>query len=173
MLPLVLAACGGASPAPPKPPAGYDFPVLAGRVVDRADILSTKDEAAIGERSERLEATTGHQFVVVTVPTLSGHAIEDYGVTLGRYWGIGRKGIDDGVILIVAPNERMVRIEVGRGLETALTDAEAGSIIDDDMLPAFRAGLLPEGIRKGTDRIIAELSPVMVPVSAPPLKKAA
>ena len=170
---MILAAYSGTSPAPPKPPVGYDFPMLTGRVVDRADILSTKDEVAVGERSEKLEATTGHQFIVVTIPTLGGHSIEDYGVRLGRYWGIGRKDINDGVMMIVAPNDRKVRIEVGRGLEIELTDGEAAAIIDDDMLPAFRASRLPEGIRRGTDRIVAELSPVMVPVSAPVLKKAA
>lgn len=125
------------------------------------------------EQSEQLEAMTGHQYVVVTVPTLGGHSIEDYALRLGNFWRVGRKGINDGVLLIVAPNDRQVRIEVGRGLETVLTDAEAGSIIAGDMLPAFRAGWYADGIRKGTDSIVAELSTPAMRVPAPPLKKAA
>ena len=89
-------------------------------------------------RLAALEKDTGHQFVVVTVPSLTGHTIEDYGVTLLRTWGIGRKNINDGVLLIVAPRERKVRIEVGYGLEGALRDEEAKAVIDTAILPAFR-----------------------------------
>lgn len=111
--------------------------------------------------SNKLERETGHQFVVVTVQDLSGHSIEDYSQRLGNYWGIGRKNINDGVLLIVAPNDRKVRIEVGNGLETVLTNAEASRIIEQDMLPAFRAGQLLKGIRRGAAGIVHELSPAL------------
>ncbi len=157
----MLAACSGAPQAPPKPPAGYDFPALTGRVVDRADILSPADEAALAGHAEELENSTGRQFVVVTVTGLGGHKIDDYGMKLGNHWGIGRKHFNDGVLLIVAPNERKVRIEVGKGLETFLTNKEAGEIIQTDIIPAFVEGRFPEGIRKGAARIVRELSPVL------------
>ena len=168
-MPLLLAVCSVAAQATTKPPAGYAFPPLTGRVVDSADILAAADEKILVAQSERLERSTGHQFVVVTIPSLGGHRIEDYGLRLGNYWGIGRKHINDGVLLIVAPNDRKLRIEVGRGLETVLTNAEAKRIIDIDIFPAFRAGRLPEGIRKGATGIVRELSPALKPV----LKKAA
>lgn len=112
----------------------------------------------ITEQSAALERQTGHQFVVVTVRSLGGHKIEDYGVTLGRYWGIGRKNINDGVLLIVAPNERKVRIEVGKGLEMTLKDEEAARILANDVLPAFRRGDMPGGIQAGVNDIIGEIA---------------
>ena len=155
----MLAGCGAAAPAKSVAPAGYDFPALSGRVVDAAQLLPPASRAAINEKLAALETRTQHQFVVVTVPGLGGHPIEDYGVTLGRTWGIGRKGINDGVLLIVAPQERKVRIEVGYGLEKALRDEEAKAIIDTAILPAFRAGDYPRGIAAGADGIIREISP--------------
>jgi uncharacterized protein len=138
---------------------GYDFPALTGRVVDRADVLPTADEARIVAKSDALERTTGHQFVVVTVPTLGGHAIEDYSRALGNSWSIGRKGAKDGVLLVVAPTERKVRIEVGKGLEATLTNAEAQRIIDADILPAFRSGDFVGGIDNGVDGVIRDVGP--------------
>ena len=155
----MLAGCGTSAPARPVAPAGYDFPALSGRVVDAANLLPASSRAAIAGKVAALEQRTGHQFVVVTVPSLGGHPIEDYGVTLGRTWGIGRKGINDGVLLIVAPVERKVRIEVGYGLERALRDEEARAIIDSAILPAFRAGDFPRGIAAGVDGVIREISP--------------
>lgn len=156
---MLLAGCGNAAPANYVAPAGYDFPALSGRVVDAANLLPAPARTTINTRLTALEKATGHQFVVVTVPSLGGHAIEDYGVTLGRSWGIGRKDINDGVLLIVAPNERKVRIEVGYGLEKALRDEEAAVIIGKDILPAFRAGDFPRGISAGVDDVIREISP--------------
>jgi uncharacterized protein len=138
---------------------GYDFPALTGRVVDRADILPTAAEARIVAKSDALERTTGHQFVVVTVATLGGHTIEEYSRALGNSWGVGRKGANDGVLLVVAPTERKVRIEVGKGLEATLTNAEAQWIIDTDILPAFRSGDFARGIDNGVDGVIRDVGP--------------
>lgn len=158
---LTLAACGQPATSAPTAAAtpGYDFPALTGRVVDRADILPTADEARIVAKSDALARTTGHQFVVVTVPTLGGHAIEDYSRALGNSWSIGRKGAKDGVLLVVAPTERKVRIEVGKGLEATLTNAEAQRIIDADILPAFRSGDFVGGIDNGVDGVIRDVGP--------------
>ena len=155
----MLAGCGTSAPASQVAPAGYDFPTLSGRVVDAAQLLPPASKAAITDKLTALERGTRHQFVVVTVPNLGGHPIEDYGVTLGRTWRIGRKGINDGVLLIVAPTERKVRIEVGYGLEKALRDEEASAIIQSVILPAFRAGDYPRGIVGGVDGVIREISP--------------
>ncbi len=158
---LTLAACGQPATSAPTAAAtpGYDFPALTGRVVDRAGVLPTADEARIVAKSDALERTTGHQFVVVTVPTLGGHAIEDYSRALGNSWSIGRKGAKDGVLLVVAPTERKVRIEVGKGLEATLTNAEAQRIIDADILPAFRSGDFVGGIDNGVDGVIRDVGP--------------
>ncbi|MES2056230.1 MAG: TPM domain-containing protein [Pseudomonadota bacterium] len=154
---LLLAGCGESAPAKNVAPPGYQFPALTGRVVDAAALLSPADKSALEIKSATLEKATGHQLVVVTVASLGGHSIEMYGVNLGRTWGIGRKGFDDGVLLIVAPNERKVRIEVGYGLESALRDEEAGAIIQSAILPAFRTGDYPRGVSAGVDGIIREI----------------
>jgi uncharacterized protein len=130
-------------------------------VVDRADLLPPAAEAHIAAQSSALEQATGHQLVVVTVTGLGGHAIEDYGLKLGNYWGVGGKGANDGILLIVAPKERKVRIEVGKGLELTLRDEDAAAILRDDVLPAFRHGDMACGIQAGVDDVIRELTPPM------------
>ncbi len=152
-----LAACDG--PSPSTPPAGYDLPALTGRVVDRADLLPVTDEATITGQLAALEQATGHQLVVVTVPGLGGHTIEDYTQALGNRWGVGRKTHNDGVVLLVAPAERKVRIAVGRGLETTLRDDEANRIIRQAILPVFGKGDMAAGIHAGVDRLIEDLKP--------------
>jgi uncharacterized protein len=142
----------------PNVAAGYDFPALTGRVVDAANLLSPADRAALTAKLDTLERTTGHQFVVVTVGSTGTHEIEDYGLTLGNTWHVGRKGFDDGVLLIVAMQQRQVRIEVGKGLIGDLTNGEAGTIITGKMVPAFKAGDFPRGIIDGVDGVIHEIS---------------
>ena len=111
------------------PVSAQTFPPLTGRVVDNAHLLRPEQVLDLSSKSEALEAQTGRQFVIATVPSLEGRTIEDYGYRLGRTWAIGRKGEDDGVILLVAPNERKVRIETGYGARVFLTDAVSSVII--------------------------------------------
>ncbi|WP_295557896.1 TPM domain-containing protein [uncultured Hyphomicrobium sp.] len=141
-LAATVLACGCSFAAP-------NFPQLTGQVVDTANLLSAEDRASIDAELKALEAKSSDQLVVVTVPTLDGYAIEDYGYQLGRHWGIGQKDKDNGVLLIVAPNERKVRIEVGRGLEPIVTDLMSKIIIENAILPEFRRGNFSAGIRAG------------------------
>lgn len=129
--------------------AAPTFPALTGRVVDDADLLSPEDEQALTQELKELEDKSSDQLVVVTLPSLQGYTIEDFGYQLGRHWGIGTAELDNGVLLIVAPNERKVRIEVGYGLEPILTDALSKIIIENGILPRFRTGDFPGGIKDG------------------------
>jgi len=151
---LALAAVLFALPAFADP----KFPPLTGRVVDDAQILSPQVEQDLTAKLESLETTTGRQLVVATVPSLDGYPIEDYGYQLGRTWGIGEKGKNTGVILLVAPNDRKVRVEVGYGLEPVLTDALSSVIIQSAILPKFRAGDMEGGVVAGTDALVEQLS---------------
>jgi uncharacterized protein len=137
--------------------AAPQFPRLTGRVVDAANILPPATEAALDARLAGLEQRDGTQLVVATVPSLQDYDIADYGYQLGRAWGIGQKGRNNGAILLVAPNERKVRIEVGYGLEPVLTDAMTSVIIQQTILPRFKAGDMPGGIEAGADAIIGQL----------------
>lgn len=134
------------------------FPELSGRVVDQAGLLSPQQESELSLASKQLEDRTGRQFVVVTVNSLEGRTIEDYGYRLGRHWGIGREKEDDGVILLVAPNEKKVRIETGYGAEGFLPDILAGRIIRDRILPRFRDGDMAGGIVAGAESIIQQMN---------------
>ena len=137
--------------------ADLTFPALTGRVVDEAALLSVHDRTSLTSALAALEAKTGAQFVIVTLGSLRDVAIEDYGYQLGRRWGIGQKDKDTGVLLIVAPNQRAVRIEVGYGLEGVLTDALTRTIIDTAILPRFKAGDYPGGMKAGAAQIIGAL----------------
>ena len=130
------------------------FPELTGRVVDEANILDAATRQAITEKLAAVEAKSGDQIVVVTLKSLQGTSIEDYGYQLGRHWAIGQKVRDNGALLVVAPNERKVRIEAGYGLEGALTDAVTRLIIQNAILPRFRANDFAGGIVRGVDDII-------------------
>jgi len=134
------------------------FPELTGRVVDRAALLSEAQRAELTGKLEELESKTTAQFVVVTLTSLSGRTIEEYGYQLGRHWGIGQKTTNNGVLLIVAPNERKVRIEVGYGAEGIMPDAVSSLIIQRVIIPKFRANDYAGGIVAGADEIIKVLS---------------
>src|SRR5580698_96907 len=130
------------------------FPALSGRVVDEAGILDAPARAALTQSLADLEQKTTDQLVVVTLKSLQGTSIEDYGYQLGRRWKIGQKDKDSGAMLIVAASEREVRIEVGYGLEGTLTDAATKVIIENAILPRFRTGDFAGGIRSGVADII-------------------
>lgn len=136
------------------PAAAQTFPKLTGRVVDQAGLLRPEQVLDLTSKSEALEAQTGRQFVVATVRSLEGRPIEDYGYRLGRAWGIGDDEKDEGVILLVAPNEKKVRIETGYGARIFLTDAVSSIIIRESILPRFKAGDMGGGIAAGADQII-------------------
>ena len=167
---LLLAACdraieppaaveaNAAAAAPPLAAAAQaDFPALTGRVVDNADLLRPDEEARLTERLAALERRTTDQLVIVTVPSLDGREIDDYSRDLGNLWRVGRADKDNGVLLVVAPAERRVRIEVGYGLEPILTNARSSEIIQRDILPHFREGRFREGIEAGADSIVRTL----------------
>jgi uncharacterized protein len=125
------------------------YPELAGRITDDAGLLTPADKSDIESDLSSLEQTSTDQLAVVTVKSLQGYSIEDYGIGLARKWGIGQKGKDNGVLLIVAPNDRKVRIEVGRRLEPFMTDTMSALIIQNAILPKFRRGDFAGGIKDG------------------------
>ena len=134
------------------------FPPLTGRVVDAANVIPPDVEARLDQKLTALETQSHRQLVVATLPDLQGYEISDYGYQLGRAWGIGSKEKNDGALLIVAPKERKVRIEVGYGLEGILTDGLSSLIIQDQILPKFKAGDMPGGIEAGTDALVTQLT---------------
>ena len=140
------------------PVAAQTFPPLTGRVVDQADLLRPEQELDLTSKSAALEAQTGRQFVVATVNSLEGRTIEDYGYRLGRAWKIGDEKKDDGVLLLVAPNEKKVRIETGYGARVFLTDAVSSVIVRESILPRFKAKDMGGGITAGADQIIKMMS---------------
>ena len=133
------------------------YPGLTGRITDNAHLLKPEDRAWIESELAALELKSTDQIAVVTVPSLEGYAIEDYGIGLARKWQIGQKGKDNGILLIVAPNEKKVRIEVGRRLEPMMTDTMSKIIIQNAILPQFRRGDFSAGIRDGVRDIKAVL----------------
>jgi uncharacterized protein len=165
LLLLALALLAGA----PVRAAAAEFPALTGRVVDQAGLLSERDEAELEAALARFEEATTAQIVVVTLESLQDLPIEDYGYQLGRAWGIGQAGEDNGALLIVAPEEREVRIEVGYGLEGELTDAQSRTIIETRILPHFRQGDFAAGIKAGVAAMIGALGgsydPALPPVA--------
>lgn len=157
---IAIAACSGpplsnvaAATQPPTDPLANYAPVT-----DLADILAPDREAALARQLEALERSTQHQLVVVTVTSLGGRNIDDFTRALGNRWGVGRRGHDDGVALLVAPAERKVRIEVGRGLEAALPNSLCARIIAETMIPRFGAGDLAGGIEAGVAALIERLT---------------
>ena len=138
------------------PAYGQNFPRLTGRVVDEANLLSPAQEAGLSAKSEALEKSTGRQFVIATVNSLGGQEIADYSYQLGRHWKIGDERRDDGIVMVVAPNEREVWIATGYGAEGFLPDILIGRIVRDSVVPRFKAGDMPGGIIAGADAIIAQ-----------------
>jgi uncharacterized protein len=140
------------------------FPPLTGRVVDEAGILSPRDRSELDAALAQFEKQTTDQIVVATFTSLQGLPIEDFGYQLGRAWQLGQAGKDNGALLIVAPQDRAVRIETGYGVEGELTDAASRLIIENEILPRFRAGDYPAGIKAGVAEMIRTLGGTYDPV---------
>jgi uncharacterized protein len=134
-----------------------DLPALTGRVVDQANVLSPVVRSDVAAQSKELEEKSGIQLVVATVPSLQGGDIETYANQLFRAWQLGQAQKNNGILLLVAPNERKVRIEVGYGLEGTLTDALASTIISAAIVPHFKRGDFPGGVEAGVHGITAVL----------------
>ncbi|MCC5780019.1 YgcG family protein [Nitratireductor sp. B36] len=137
--------------------AAAELPRLTGRVVDNAGIIDAASEAALNSRLEAFEARSSDQIVVATIRSLDGEALEPFANRLFRAWGLGQAGEDNGVLLLVALDDRKMRIEVGYGLEGTLTDLHSKLIIENTMVPAFRAGDFSTGISGAVDDIIMVL----------------
>lgn len=148
--------------------AAPNFPPLSGRVVDEAGVLSANTRQTLTAMLAQHERDTSQQVVVATVKSLQGYSIEVYGYQLGRSWQIGQKDNNTGAILLIAPQEHDVRIEVGYGLEALLTDAQSKLIIENAILPAFRTGDFNTGALNGTVLILRALggNPTDVSISA-------
>jgi len=148
-----------------------EFPELTGRVVDRAEMLSPDVEARLSQMLQAHEQASTEQVVVVTLADLQGFPIEDFGYQLGRHWGIGQEDEDNGALLIVAKEERKIRIEVGYGLEGRLTDADSSVIINRIISPAFRQGDFQAGIVNGAAAMIQVLGgePMAAPQGQQPV----
>ena len=135
-----------------------NYPKLTGRVVDEYNLLDLETKKQLARISYDEEKRSGNQIVIVTVKSLQGQSVEDYAMNLGNFWGIGQKSKDNGVIILVAPNERKVRIAVGYGLQPPLTDVVAKEIIDTAMVPYFKKGDFKSGILNGMNNVTLVLN---------------
>jgi uncharacterized protein len=143
--------------APVGTAGAAELPALTGRVVDNAGIIDDATEAALVERLEAFEQKSSDQIVVATIETLDGEVLEDFANRLFRAWELGQAGEDNGILLLVVHGDRKMRIEVGYGLEGTLTDLHSKLIIENTMVPAFRAGDFSGGISRAVDDIVLVL----------------
>ena len=133
------------------------YPAPTGWVVDEADVLSAETEAFISAQAKQLAQGSGPEMAVLTVKSIAPETIETYGIRLAEQWKVGKKGHDNGVILILALQERKVRIEVGKGAEAVLNDAKAGQILDQEVIPHFKRGDWDAGVRAGVEAIMTTI----------------
>jgi uncharacterized protein len=143
-------------------------PPLSGRVVDQTGTLAAGDIASLTQTLKDLETRKGSQIAVLIVPTTDGEAIEQFSLRVAEAWKIGRKKVDDGALLVIAKNDRRLRIEVGYGLEGALTDATTKRIIDEDITPKFKSGDFAGGVSAGVDRMVRVAEGEKLPDPEPP-----
>ncbi len=160
---LALVMCWAVAAA-----ADVAVPPLSGRVVDQTGTLSSGDIASLTQTLKSLEAGKGSQIAVLIVPSTAPETIEQYSIRVAEAWKIGRKRIDDGALLVVAKNDRHLRIEVGYGLEGSLTDATTKRIIDEDITPKFKAGDFAGGVTAGVNRMIRVIDGEKLPAPEPP-----
>jgi uncharacterized protein len=159
---VALLMCWGVAAS-----ADVAVPPLAGRVVDQTGTLSSGDIASLTQTLKNLETRKGSQVAVLILPTTQPETIEQYSIRVAEAWKIGRKKIDDGALLVIAKNDHKLRIEVGYGLEGALTDVTARRIIDEVITPKFRSGDFAGGISAGVARIVAVIDGEPLPAPAP------
>lgn len=154
---IMLALIALATALIAMPAVAQTFPKFTGFVVDDAGVLPPQVQADLTQKLEALQRDTKRQVIVVTVKDLQGYPIEDYSNKLFRAWGVGLKDVNNGALFVIAPNDRKLRIEAGYGLEPFLTDALSSVIINNDVVPRFKAGDMPGGVVAGTDAIITQL----------------
>jgi uncharacterized protein len=131
-------------------------PQLTGWVVDTVNLLLPADQERLSKLSQNYEQETGHQLVVLIVPTLEGEPIESFCLRTLKAWRLGRKGVDDGILVCLVPNERQVRIELGTGTNRYISNSQAKEIIDTEMIPSFRVKDFSEGLEHGLKRLMEE-----------------
>ena len=161
--PLAILLVAGGCKAAPELTAGRETAAcdgvpelaMAGRITDAADILTAEEEARLSERLARYEQRTKHQMVVATIPGLHGARIDNFGTCLGNRWGIGRKEQDDGILILIAPNDRQMRIATGTGMEKMLTDDAALAVVHQ-MTPHFKSLDYADGLSTGIEAIAAQ-----------------
>jgi uncharacterized protein len=163
---LVLALCAAA----PAADAEVAIPPVA-RVTDLTGTLTPEQKAALEQTLGALEASKGSQIAVLMLPSTAPEEIEAYSIRVASAWKLGRKGVDDGVVVVVAKDDRRFRVEVGKGLEGAITDLDASRIESEFLRPRFRAGDFYGGIKDGVDRLVALINGE--PLPAPPPRRAA
>jgi uncharacterized protein len=156
---LVAVAIGGAA----SPAAALDVPPLTGRIVDAAHLLPADLAVSLSAELAAHEARTGNQVALLTLPSLQGEPLEEFSHRVATTWKLGQKGTDNGVLVLVVPGDRKVRIEVGYGLEGTLTDAKSSRIIREEMAPRFRDGDFAGGIAAGLRAVLGTIEGTYTP----------
>jgi uncharacterized protein len=164
---LATLALACLAPARGSAQVGVDVPYLRGRVVDDAEVVEAIARGRIADRLKAHEQATGNQVVVLTVPTIGSVSIEDFAVKVFEAWKLGQKGKDNGVLIVVAVQDRKMRIEVGYGLEGTLTDGQCGQIIRTVMTPRFKEGDYTRGVEDGASAVVARLEGAEIPAAPP------
>jgi uncharacterized protein len=141
-----------------------DVPPLRGRVNDLAGMLSPQQAAALEDELARFEAETSHQIALLTVPSLGGDPIEDFSLRVAESWKLGQKKLDNGMLVVIAPNDRTARVEVGYGLEGVVPDAVANRVLQQKMIPLFREGRMADGVLAGLRALMAAARGEVVPM---------
>lgn len=159
---MALAAIGGTDAAlssVERPAVVAATPLrFTGYVVDQAGVLTTQQRQRLSQQLSRFQRETAHQMVVVTVNSLNGDDVARFTDRLGNRWGVGRRGINDGIVVLVSPHDRRARISVGSGLTRQLPDAVCQRVMDQVMIPAFKAGKVGLGIERGVAALLGQLS---------------
>lgn len=143
--------------------AQSQMPQPTGRVTDLAAVLSAEDKLLLAQMLANFERETTHQIAVLTVSTLSGESIEVFSLREANVWALGRKGINNGILVVLAPTERQVRIELGRGFEPYISNAQADEIVQTQMLPAFREKEYSKGLERGVEQLMRQARALVAP----------